>query len=70
MKALGILGTIAMFLVGGGIISHGIPSLHHFAEAVLSNSFLGTLFDGSIGILCGAIAFAVVHFGSKLRNKQ
>lgn len=70
MKALGILGTIAMFLVGGGIISHGIPSLHHFAETILSNSFLGTLFDGSIGILSGAIAFAVVHLESKLRNKQ
>ena len=32
MKTLTIVGTIAMFLVGGGIISHGVPLLHHFTE--------------------------------------
>jgi predicted DNA repair protein MutK len=33
MKGLTIVGTAAMFLVGGGIIAHGIPFLHHFVEA-------------------------------------
>lgn len=33
MKTLSIVGTIAMFLVGGGIITHGVPALHHLVEA-------------------------------------
>ena len=32
MKALSVLGTAAMFLVGGGILVHGIPVLEHFIE--------------------------------------
>lgn len=32
MKSLSVIGTVAMFLVGGGIISHGIPTLHHGIE--------------------------------------
>jgi predicted DNA repair protein MutK len=32
MKALSFLGTVALFLVGGGIIVHGIPALHHIVE--------------------------------------
>ena len=32
MKALAVAGTIAMFLVGGGIIVHGLPFLHHAIE--------------------------------------
>ena len=33
MKALSIAGTAAMFLVGGGILTHGIPFVHHVAES-------------------------------------
>jgi len=32
MRLLSVLGTAAMFLVGGSIISHGIPALHHLSE--------------------------------------
>jgi predicted DNA repair protein MutK len=32
MKALTVIGTAAMFLVGGGILTHGIPPLHHLIE--------------------------------------
>src|SRR5690606_14202891 len=32
MKLLSIVGTIAMFLVGGGIINHAVPWMHHFTE--------------------------------------
>ncbi len=32
MKALSIVGTLAMFLVGGGIVVHGIAPLHHAIE--------------------------------------
>lgn len=31
---LGIAGTVAMFLVGGGILSHGIPWIHHWVEGI------------------------------------
>jgi predicted DNA repair protein MutK len=33
MKALSVAGTAAMFLVGGGILVHGMPALHHAIEA-------------------------------------
>lgn len=46
MKGLGILGTAAMFLVGGGIIAHGIPFLHHISEHFL--------FQGLVGVIAGA----------------
>lgn len=34
MKFLSIAGTAAMFLVGGGILVHGIPALHHAVEGL------------------------------------
>ncbi len=66
MKTLSVLGTVAMFLVGGGILSHGIPPLHHAIEELnlwLNQSTLGSFFafiapaviNGIIGMLAGAI---------------
>ena len=66
MKTLSIVGTAAMFLVGGGILTHGVPTLHHFAETALHGitgpmAMLGKLlFDGLVGILAGLIVVAVV----------
>jgi predicted DNA repair protein MutK len=72
MKFLSIAGTAAMFLVGGGILVHSIPPLHHLAELLLQSStegadgggilvaLLGTLFNGAIGLVGGAIVLAVV----------
>ncbi len=74
MKALSIAGTAAMFLVGGGILTHGIPALHHFAEMALHGitgpmAMLGNLlFDGLVGILAGLIVVAVVTLLKKWRN--
>ena len=34
MKTLSVVGTAAMFLVGGGILVHGVPALHHAVEGV------------------------------------
>jgi uncharacterized protein len=72
MKALSIAGTVAMFLVGGGILTHGIPVLHHRIEdlaahgagvpgvgGVLAN-VLPAMLNGLAGIVAGAIALAVV----------
>lgn len=66
MKALSVLGTIAMFLVGGGILTHGIAALHHGIEALAAKAggFLGVLvpvlMDGVVGVIAGALVLAGV----------
>lgn len=59
MKGLGILGTVAMFLVGGGIISHGIPFLHHISEHFV--------FQGIVGVVAGGCAVALVMLFQKIK---
>ena len=74
MKTLSIAGTAAMFLVGGGILTHGIPALHHFVETVLhgatgTTAMLGNvLFDGLVGILAGLIVVALVTLLKRWRT--
>ena len=74
MKALSIAGTAAMFLVGGGILTHGIPALHHVAETALhgvtgmTDTLGNLLFDGLAGILAGLIVVAVVPVLKKWRT--
>ena len=60
LKLLGFLGMIAMFLVGGGIIAHGIPSLHHWIEGLVAGrGFLEPLLNGLVGIVAGALALGL-----------
>jgi hypothetical protein len=73
MKALSVAGTAAMFLVGGGILVHGIPPLHHGIESLAQDigawpgigsavAMLGRLIaDAVIGIAAGAVVLALVH---------
>lgn len=72
MKGLSIVGTAAMFLVGGGILTHGIPPLHHIAET-LGDGALGwllpTLLHGGVGLVAGALALAAVTGLERLRRK-
>ena len=77
MKVLSILGTIAMFLVGGGIIAHGLPFVHHISEAMVAwagggvlGTIASTLVDALTGILTGAAVLAVVTLGKKLFGKS
>jgi predicted DNA repair protein MutK len=66
MKSLTILGTIAMFLVGGGIIVHGVPpvyaAVHHFSVGLTSLpvSVVSGLINGLIGVLVGAVLVLVL----------
>ena len=66
MKALSVAGTAAMFLVGGGILSHGLPLLHHASETVTaavgpSLSWIApSLFDAVVGIVAGALVLTLV----------
>lgn len=66
MKGLSIAGTVAMFLVGGGILVHGIPALHHFAESL--GVLLETLVNAVTGIVCGGLVVAVVTVVQKIRR--
>lgn len=66
MKTLSVLGTIAMFLVGGGILTHGLPpvydAIHHFAEGFsgITAMLIPTLADGAFGLVVGALLMALV----------
>ena len=67
MKFLSVAGTAAMFLVGGGIIVHGIPGL---SEAVSSwAGALSFLADAAIGIFAGGAVFAVIAAVNKARKQ-
>ena len=65
MKALSILGTAALFLVGGGIIVHGTPLIHHAIESMEGDggvlSFFGPIIANMVvGLIVGAIVLGMV----------
>lgn len=75
MRTLTVLGTAAMFLVGGSIIGHGIPAIHHFSEhlAEISGVFSGVtpmLLDAVIGLAVGAIFVALFELANKILPKK
>ncbi len=67
MRLLSFLGTAAMFLVGGAILTHGIPTLHHWVE-----QFGGwaILLNGLIGIVAGAACLTLFSVSKKLFSKK
>ncbi len=69
MKSLSVIGTAAMFLVGGGILVHGIAPLHHAIEAFSEGrggALTGALLNGVAGVVAGAVVLAVVTAAGKL----
>ena len=77
MKGLSLAGTAAMFLVGGGILAHGIPALHDWIDGVADGSVLrvplAVLLDAVTGIVAGASVFAVaraVQWAWQLRSSR
>ena len=72
MKSLSVLGTAAMFLVGGGILVHGLAPLHHAIEAALHGltgwlqAVATTAADGVVGIVAGALVLGGVTLVRKL----
>jgi predicted DNA repair protein MutK len=61
MKALSVLGTAAMFLVGGGILVHGIPALGHGIEEFAATlGWIGPVISSLAGAITGLVAGAVV----------
>lgn len=76
MKTLSFVGTAAMFLVGGGIITHGLPALHHWLEGALHhfsaahgawfNTVAATIVDLLVGMLVGAAVLLAVNAVTRL----
>jgi hypothetical protein len=71
MKSLTVLGTAAMFLVGGGILVHALPVLHHAVEALAPHTgvlsvLLSLLADALAGIVAGALTLLAVTQGKRL----
>ncbi len=77
MKTLSIVGTAAMFIVGGGIVAHGIGPVHHGIEdvtawlaALPAGGILAALapsvMNGVVGLVVGAVLVALYTAGKKL----
>ncbi|WP_439148170.1 DUF808 domain-containing protein [Vibrio sp.] len=77
MKMLAVVGTAAMFLVGGGIVVHNVPAIHHLIEPIimdfsgytLATAVVPTLLNGVIGFLAGLIVVAIWTAIGKIRGK-
>jgi predicted DNA repair protein MutK len=82
MKALSVLGTIAMFMVGGGILMHGVPALHHLVDTAAAaaatvpgvggvlKAVTPTLIDALAGLIAGALALVVVTFATRMFKRK
>lgn len=73
MKGLSAVGTAAMFLVGGGILAHGLPPVGHGIEAFTAQlgwaaPLASGVLDGAAGLLAGALVVAVLSAGQRLRQ--
>ena len=76
MKTLSVVGTLAMFLVGGGILVHGVPYIGHgvggWAESTggvlgaIGPSFVNLV----VGLIAGAVVLAAVELGKKLFSRR
>lgn len=74
MKSLSVVGTLAMFLVGGGIVVHGIAPLHHVIEQFAQQQnavvalILPTLLNLVLGFIIGAIVVLLVKAVARMRG--
>jgi len=78
MKSLSVIGTAAMFMVGGGILTHGVPAAHHLIEQLAvtignlpaAGPLLGVLtaplLNGLAGVLAGAAVLLLVSTGQRI----
>ncbi|MDD4904963.1 MAG: DUF808 domain-containing protein [Methylobacter tundripaludum] len=81
VKLLAVVGTAAMFMVGGGIITHGIPVAHHFIEYLAQSAsalsgiggiletLTSSLFNALAGIVSGALALAGVTIAGRVYTR-
>ena len=75
MRFLSVAGTAAMFLVGGGILAHGIGPLHHWTEEMGHGSGVVAavgpmLVNALVGVVAGGIVVGVVTLAARMRGKK
>ena len=75
MKALSVVGTAAMFLVGGGILTHGVPALHHGMAALAQRAgalqwLLPSVFNMLLGVVVGGLLLLLTTGIQKLRQRR
>ena len=82
MRTLTIVGTAAMFMVGGGILVHGVGALHHLSDAVSASAaaapgvggilkpVVSTLFDAVVGLLAGALVLLAVTGATRIFKRK
>ena len=82
MKTLSVVGTAAMFMVGGSILMHGVPALHHLVDSAATaaggvagigpvlKAVTPTVIDAVAGLIAGAIVLLVVSLGQKLFKRK
>jgi len=75
MKALAVIGTAAMFMVGGGILSHGLPPVHHGIEAIAASAgvlggVVSLALDVVVGLIGGSLALLAMTLLAKVRGKK
>ncbi|MBD1557494.1 DUF808 domain-containing protein [Vibrio sp. S9_S30] len=76
MHMLTVIGTMAMFLVGGGIVVHGVPMIYHLIEAMISsipsipfiNDFWPILFNGLAGFIAGLMVVFTMTIVRRVRS--
>jgi predicted DNA repair protein MutK len=75
MRALSVLGTVAMFMVGGSIIAHGAPAVEHVVERLaarvaehgtLLDTIVTSLLDSVVGIAAGAVVLVAIVAGQRV----
>ena len=75
MKGLSVAGTVAMFLVGGGILTHGITPLHRAIEQFtakmggVTTIIAPLLMDAVVGLATGALVLLVVTLVKRFRSR-
>ena len=75
MRTLSVVGTLAMFMVGGSIIGHGIPAIHHCSESMTellpSLAFIASIVvDALVGLIVGAMGFSLLTLTNKIVPKK
>lgn len=74
MRVLSVVGTLAMFTVGGGILTHAWPALHHAIEATTGGlsgaaaGAVGLFADLVVGAIAGVVVLTVVALIARLRG--
>jgi hypothetical protein len=77
MQTLSVVGTAAMFLVGGGILTHGLPGTHDLIHSIahgvgtvpgaggILEALTPFVADGLVGVLAGALILSGVTLGQR-----